>query len=53
MLDILYFSILGLLLAGMLAAMSQMRAALDDADLERFSIWTCVAAVIAFLPVTL
>jgi hypothetical protein len=38
------------LLVGMLGAIRQMGTALDNEDLERFSMWTCIAAVLAFTP---
>lgn len=43
------FMLLGLLV-GMLGSIRQMGTALEDEDLERFSMWTCIAAVLAFTP---
>ena len=48
-----YSSILLLLLAAMLKSMVQMGVALEAEDLEGFSLWTGVAAMIAFLPAVL
>lgn len=39
-----------LLLAALVGAIAQMGVALDEADLERFFVWTCIASVIACLP---
>jgi len=41
------------LLASLIVAIARMSVALDDADLERFIIWTCIASVIACVPMTL
>ncbi|BAY10493.1 hypothetical protein [Calothrix sp. NIES-2098] len=48
-----YGSLFIVMLAALLAAMFQMSAALDEADIGRFSIWTGIASVIAGLPMML
>lgn len=45
--------LLGLLLLALLGALVKMRDALEAADVEGFSLWTCVAAIIAGLPMFL
>jgi SNF family Na+-dependent transporter len=50
---LLYFAFFVLLLFAQLGTMTQMSAALDEADVERFSIWTSIASVIAGLPIFL
>lgn len=42
-----------LLLVSLIVAIARMSVALDEADLERFVIWTCIASVIACVPMTL
>lgn len=54
MADLLQYLCLCLaLLIALTAAMNQMRAALDDADIGGFLIWTSIASVIAGIPSTL
>jgi len=48
-----YFAFFVLLLFVLLGTMTQMSVALDQADVERFSIWTSIASVIAGLPMFL
>lgn len=48
-----YLCLLSTLLLALIGAMSQMRAALDEADIGSFVIWTSIASVIAGLPSTL
>ncbi len=50
MVNFKYIFLLCFLLGAMLASLSQMGSALDEADIERFSIWTLVATVLASLP---
>ena len=45
-----YTALSALLLAALVGAIAQMGIALDEADLERFFVWTCIASVIAYLP---
>ena len=42
-----------LLLFALLGAMTQISVALDEADVERFTIWTSIASVVARLPMFL
>jgi hypothetical protein len=39
-----------LLLFALLGAITQISVALDEADVERFTIWTSIASVVAGLP---
>lgn len=48
-----YFAVFVLLLAALLSALNKMRLALDEGNLEKFTIWTSVASVIAGLPILL
>ncbi|MEC4817914.1 MAG: hypothetical protein SAK29_32280 [Scytonema sp. PMC 1069.18] len=48
-----YAALFVLLLTGMLGSMYQMSAALDEADIPSFSIWTSIACVIAGIPTML
>jgi hypothetical protein len=50
MIVVKYILLLCFLLGGLLASLFQMGYALDEADIERFSMWTFVATVIASLP---
>jgi hypothetical protein len=50
MIVVKYILLLGFLLGGLLASLFQMGYALDEADIERFSMWTFVATIIASLP---
>lgn len=46
--------LLGLiLLLSILFSLEQMGIALDESDLESFFLWTCIASVIAGLPILL
>lgn len=45
--------VIGLLLLGLLGAIAQMRKALDNADIQGFSLWTSIAAILAGLPMFL
>ena len=51
--NLLYVTFFVLLLGALLGAITQMSIALDEADVERFSIWTSIASVIAGLPIFL
>ncbi|WP_166507503.1 hypothetical protein [Nostoc sp. 106C] len=53
MINLGYASLFIVILAALLAAMTQMGVALDEADIGRFSIWTGIASVIAGLPMML
>ncbi len=53
MINLRYAAFFVLVLAGLLGAIAQMSTALDEADIERFSIWTSIASVIAGLPIFL
>jgi hypothetical protein len=48
-----YFAFFILLLAVLLLAIRQMSIALDEVDIERFTLWTGIASVIAGLPMIL
>jgi hypothetical protein len=48
-----YIFLLLLLLGAQISAMERMKMALEDVDLAAFFLWTCVASVIAGLPLTL
>ncbi|NJL61728.1 MAG: hypothetical protein HC903_07740 [Methylacidiphilales bacterium] len=50
MVNFKYIFLLSFLLGAMLASLFQMGYALDEADIERFSMWTFVATVLASLP---
>ncbi|MBF2062992.1 MAG: hypothetical protein IGS39_00940 [Calothrix sp. C42_A2020_038] len=45
-----YVVVLSFLLGAMLASLFQMGSALDEADIQRFSMWTAIATVLASLP---
>ncbi|MDF5706834.1 MAG: hypothetical protein PUP90_03900 [Nostoc sp. S4] len=45
-----YFAFFVLLLTALLLAIKQMSVALDEVDIERFTLWTSIASVIAGLP---
>lgn len=45
--------VLALLLLGLIGALFRMGAALDEFDLERFVMWTCIASIIAGMPLAL
>ena len=53
MMNLLYVAFFVLLLGALLGAITQMSVALDEADVERFSIWTSIASVIAGIPIFL
>ncbi len=48
-----YFAFFVLLLIALLLAIKQMSVALDEIDIERFTLWTGIASVIAGLPIIL
>ncbi|MBD2439692.1 hypothetical protein [Nostoc sp. FACHB-110] len=48
-----YFAFFVLLLAALLSAIKQMSLALDDGNLEQFTLWTSVASFLAGLPLIL
>ncbi|WGV28224.1 hypothetical protein [Halotia branconii] len=48
-----YLAFLILLLAALLSAIKQMSLALDEGNLERFTLWTSIASFIAGLPIIL
>lgn len=48
MMHIEYILLLGLSIVVFTAAVREMDKALDEIDFERFSVWTCVAGVMAF-----
>ena len=48
-----YFAFFVLLLIALLLAIKQMSVALDEIDIERFTLWTGIASVIASLPTIL
>jgi hypothetical protein len=48
-----YLAFFVLILAALLLAIKQMSVALDEVDIERFTLWTGVASVIAGLPIIL
>jgi hypothetical protein len=50
MIVVKYILLLSFLLGALLASLFQMGYALDEADIERFSVWTFVATIIASLP---
>lgn len=45
-----YATLFVLIAIALLAAMSQVNTAFNEADLERCFVWTCIASVIAGLP---
>ncbi|MEH2198254.1 hypothetical protein [Nostoc sp.] len=51
MIALKYFAFFVLLLAGLLSAIKQMSLALDEGNLEQFTLWTGVASLIAGLPI--
>lgn len=48
-----YIAFFVLLLGALLKTIIQMSVALDEFDIERFSIWTSIASVIASIPMFL
>jgi hypothetical protein len=48
-----YFAFFFLLLVALLSALQQMSLALDEENLESFTIWTSIASFIAGLPIIL
>ncbi|BAZ50446.1 hypothetical protein I8748_16965 [Nostoc sp. CENA67] len=48
-----YFAFFVLILAALISAIRQMSIALDEVDIERFTLWTSIASVIAGLPMML
>lgn len=53
MINLGYAAFFVLLLAALLLAIKQMSIALDEVDLEGFTLWTSIASVIAGLPIML
>lgn len=53
MIALKYLAFFVLLLAALLSAIKQMSLALDEGNLERFTLWTSVASLIAGLPIIL
>ncbi|WP_228038741.1 hypothetical protein [Nostoc sp. LEGE 12450] len=53
MIALRYFAFFVLLLAGLLSAIKQMSLALDEGNLEQFTLWTGIASIIAGLPTIL
>ncbi len=53
MINLGYVAFFVLLLAALLLAIKQMSVALDEVDIERFTLWTSIASVIAGLPIML
>lgn len=53
MIHLVYGSAFGLLLISLLGALSQVGSALDEADLDRLFIWSCVATAITGLAMVL
>ncbi|MBD2517902.1 hypothetical protein H6G93_23560 [Nostoc sp. FACHB-973] len=45
-----YLAFFVLLLTALLLAIKQMSVALDELDIERFTLWTGIASVIAGIP---
>ncbi|MEH2181468.1 hypothetical protein [Nostoc sp.] len=48
-----YLAFFVLLLTALLLAIKQMSVALDELDVERFTLWTGIASVIAGIPIIL
>lgn len=53
MINFLFPALFVLLLFALLGAITQISIALDEADVERFTIWTGIASVVAGLPMFL
>lgn len=53
MIHVGYAAIFMLLLAGLIGALSQVSMALEEADMDRFFIWACIATTITGLPMVL
>ncbi len=53
MINLGYAAFFVLLLAALLLAIKQMSIALDEVDIEGFTLWTSIASVIAGLPIML
>jgi hypothetical protein len=53
MLFLKYFIFFSVLLVALLSALHQMSLALDEANIERFTLWTSIASFIAGLPMML
>ncbi|MBD2214049.1 hypothetical protein H6G27_29910 [Nostoc linckia FACHB-104] len=51
MIDLQHFGFFFLILTVLILIFNEMSVALDEFDIERFSLWTGIAAVIAGLPV--
>jgi hypothetical protein len=48
-----YAAIFTLLLAGLIGSLSQVSVALENADMDRFFIWACIATSITGMPMIL
>lgn len=48
-----YLAFFVLILAALISAIRQMSIALDEVDIERFTLWTSIASIIAGLPMML
>ncbi|BAY90215.1 hypothetical protein FDUTEX481_07618 [Tolypothrix sp. PCC 7601] len=48
-----YFAFFLVLLVALLSSLKQMSLALDEGNLERFTLWTSIASFIAGLPIML
>ncbi|QSJ18071.1 hypothetical protein JYQ62_04305 [Nostoc sp. UHCC 0702] len=53
MINLRYFAFFVLILAALISAIRQMSVALDEVDIERFTLWTSIASIIAGLPMML
>lgn len=47
----IYVLILTFLVAAQIGAMEQMKESLEEIDIARFFMWTCIASVIAGVPI--
>ncbi|MBD2450992.1 hypothetical protein H6G76_28455 [Nostoc sp. FACHB-152] len=48
-----YFTVFVLILVALLSAIQQMSLALDEGNLEQFTLWTSIASLVAGLPMLL
>lgn len=53
MVNFRYFALFVVILAALISAIRQMSIALDEVDIEGFTLWTSIASVIAGLPMML
>lgn len=53
MINLRYFAFFVLILAALISAIRQMSIALDEFDIEGFTLWTSIASIIAGLPMML